>query len=167
MQVLCFQVLARNVWAVFSTLASGCTKARLATCLLHNSELQFRLLGALEPLDLALRMNGSVAMVLPSRRESFGMVFIEALLSGCPVIYPKGAAIDGYFDDATFAIAVEARNPRLIADAMQHAVREQTTIKAALADAQASGALDRFSNDAIARDYGAAVRSGLVAPSPA
>ena len=124
------------------------------------------LLGTLEPVDLALRMSGSVAMILPSRRESFGMVFIEALRSGCPVIYPKGAAIDGYFDGAPFAIAVDARNPSLIADAMQHAVREQTTIKAALADAQASGALDRFSDDAIARDYGAAVQSGLAEALP-
>ncbi len=37
--------------------------------------------------------------VMPSHRETFGTVYIEALSQGLPVIYTKGQGIDGYFED--------------------------------------------------------------------
>jgi glycosyltransferase involved in cell wall biosynthesis len=48
-------------------------------------------------------MNGYAGYTMISKRESYGLVFIEALLAGCPVAYPKNAAIDGYFDGHDFA----------------------------------------------------------------
>lgn len=36
--------------------------------------------------------------VMPSLRETFGTVYIEALSQGLPIIYTKGQGIDGYFD---------------------------------------------------------------------
>ena len=35
--------------------------------------------------------------VMPSLTETFGIVFIEALSQGLPLIYTKGQGIDGYF----------------------------------------------------------------------
>ena len=122
---------------------------------------RIELLGHRTPDDLSKLMNESMALVLPSRRESFGLVFIEALRSGCPVIYPSGAAIDGYLNEASFAIPVEARNPGAIAAAMRHAAANQTSIKADLLAWQERGGLDRFSDQRIAADFTAGLESAL------
>ncbi len=38
--------------------------------------------------------------VMPSKAETFGLVYIEALLQGLPVLYTKGEGIDGYYDSS-------------------------------------------------------------------
>lgn len=39
--------------------------------------------------------------VMPSFRESFGTVYVEALSQGLPIIYTEGQGIDGYFDQGS------------------------------------------------------------------
>lgn len=41
--------------------------------------------------------NASDLFVMPSRGETFGLVYVEALSQGIPVIYTKGEGIDGFF----------------------------------------------------------------------
>ena len=102
---------------------------------------------------LVQALNTAKVMVVPSQRESFGMVFIEALLAGVPVIYPKGRAIDGYFDGAPFAIGVDPDDPAAIADAIMHALTNESALKAALATWQASADAAAFQRPAIARTF--------------
>jgi glycosyltransferase involved in cell wall biosynthesis len=103
------------------------------------------------------RMNAAAAFVLPSLRESFGLVFVEALFAGLPIIYPQGMAVSGWFDDCPFAVPVPPRDPGALADAMDHAVRSEARLKAALAEWQASGKAERFRRSAIAQAYGDAL----------
>ncbi|MFM7349155.1 MAG: glycosyltransferase [Erythrobacter sp.] len=111
--------------------------------------------------EVAARMNAATAFVLPSLRESFGLVFIEALFAGLPIIYPQGIAVSGWFDDCPFAIPVPARDPAALAEAMAHAARSEERLKQALARWQASGAADRFRRTAIASAYGDALAAAL------
>ena len=106
-------------------------------------------------------MNGAAVFVMPSKRESFGMVFIEALLAGCPIVYPRGAAVDGFFDGAPFAIGVDARSPERIAEAIACLLRETDERKAALAQWQASGAMERFRRERILRDYATLIEGAI------
>ena len=103
--------------------------------------------------ELGPIMNGAIAFVMPSKRESFGLVFVEALFAGLPIIYPRNASVDGYFDGLPFAIAVDARRPREIAEAIRHVIANEGALKAALAQWQQSGGLERFSRSAIAATY--------------
>ncbi|OJV28646.1 glycosyltransferase [Sphingomonas sp. 67-36] len=112
-----------------------------------------RRIGALEPAALQQWMNGCAAFALPSRRESFGLVFVEALLAGCPIVYPRGAAVDGWFDDCPFAIGVDARDPRAVAEGMNMLILENDARKQALAEWQRSGAAARFGREAILAGY--------------
>jgi glycosyltransferase involved in cell wall biosynthesis len=98
-------------------------------------------------------MNGAAVFALPSWRETFGMVFVEALLSGCPIVYPEGRAVDGYFEGAPFAIAVPPRDAGALADAMVTLVRDQERRKAALTRWQEDGGAARFRRDAILASY--------------
>ncbi|WP_298669351.1 glycosyltransferase [uncultured Sphingomonas sp.] len=112
-----------------------------------------RRIGALTPADLQRWMNSCAVFALPSRRESFGLVFIEALFAGCPIVYPRGAAVDGWFDDCPFAIGVDARDPRAVARGMDMLIVENDVRKQALAEWQQSGAAARFGRDAILAGY--------------
>ena len=88
-------------------------------------------------------------LVVPSFRETFGMVYLEALSQGCIIIYSRGQAVDGIFDDPDIQYRVDP-----------HSV---TDIRAAMADAVQSGCridpqrseelLDRFKVPAVVATY--------------
>jgi Glycosyltransferase len=48
--------------------------------------------------------------VMPSFRESFGTVYVEALSQGLPIIYTRGQGIDGYFDQGTVGYSCDPQN---------------------------------------------------------
>lgn len=115
------------------------------------------LTGEMDRATLRQTMNRASGFILPSLRESFGLVFVEALLSGLPIAYPKGAAVDGYFDGCPFAIPVDARSMEEIAQAMVSLLQNSAEMKAELARWQRSPAARRFLPEAI----GANFRAGL------
>ncbi|OYX61068.1 MAG: hypothetical protein B7Y89_14515 [Novosphingobium sp. 32-60-15] len=119
--------------------------------------------GPMDRETLRTRMSQATGFVMPSRRESFGLVFIEALFCGIPIIYPAGAAVDGYFDGAPFAIRVDATDPAAIANAMLHIQKNEAGIKLALEQWQHSADAQRFTRVAIAQAFA----SGLHAASGA
>jgi glycosyltransferase involved in cell wall biosynthesis len=55
--------------------------------------------------------------VLPSFAETFGLVYVEALSQGLPVIHSRGQAIDGLFPEGIISEPVDPRSPDSIADA--------------------------------------------------
>ena len=120
-----------------------------------------RLVGTVVPEQIQAWLNASTVFALPSRRESYGMVFPEALLSGTPVIYPRGAAIDGFFSGSTFARAVNASSPDAVAAALECILRDPAAAKADLAQAQTTGALEHFRRSSILRSYSAFLAAAL------
>ena len=57
--------------------------------------------------------------VMPSFAESFGLVYIEAISQGLPIIYTKGEGIDGYFAPNEVGIAVNPHNKSEIKSAIK------------------------------------------------
>lgn len=82
-------------------------------------ENQITFTGALSREEVASWMNKCHAFVLPSRYETFGVVYIEALASGKPVIGTfNGGAEDIVSKDV--GILVEVDNIKDLSDAMDH-----------------------------------------------
>ncbi len=48
--------------------------------------------------------------VMPSKYETFGLVYAEAMSQGLPLIYTKGQGFDGHFEDGTVGYAVDAND---------------------------------------------------------
>jgi glycosyltransferase involved in cell wall biosynthesis len=104
---------------------------------------------------LPQRLNRACGFILPSRRESFGLVFVEALFAGLPIAYPKGRAVDGWFDGLPFALKVDPSSISAIAAAMDRLVAAEADFKAALAEWQDSPEAKRFTRPAIAESFAA------------
>lgn len=58
-------------------------------------------------------------IVLPSFGETFGLVYVEAMSQGVPVIYSKGQGIDGYFKDGEVGYAINPYDNKDIAEKIE------------------------------------------------
>jgi glycosyltransferase involved in cell wall biosynthesis len=47
---------------------------------------------------------------MPSKFETFGLAYIEAMTQGLPVVFTKNQGIDGYFKAGEIGVAVENNN---------------------------------------------------------
>lgn len=56
---------------------------------------------------------------MPSKPELFGLVYIEALSQGLPIIYSKGEGIDGFFEEFPVGSSVDSENVESIAEGIK------------------------------------------------
>jgi len=68
--------------------------------------------------------------VLPSHTETFGLVYVEALTQGLPIVYTQGQGIDGYFESGKVGYAVDSKNITEIAQAISLAINNYTLLAA-------------------------------------
>lgn len=66
--------------------------------------------------------------VMPSKHESFGRVYAEALTQGLPIVYTKNEGFDGLFDDGFVGYSVECNDYRNIADRIEDIINNYSQI---------------------------------------
>lgn len=123
------------------------------------------LAGPIANAQMPAYFNRATGFAMPSLRESFGMVFIEALFCGAPVLYPAGRAIEGYFDGMDFAIPVDPKDTASIFDGLSRLVRDELRLKSLLATWQHSTEAARFTRESIARRYADGLWQALATPT--
>lgn len=69
--------------------------------------------------------------LLPSGRETFGLVYAEALSQGLPVLYTRGQGFDGQFPDGEVGYAIDPNDPDATADAVERILAEYGRFSAA------------------------------------
>lgn len=159
-------IAARQVPGTRLAVAGGGTPEQTGCCDRIIAGHPCVLEGALPPDQVPARLNHARGFVLPSLRESFGLVFIEALLAGVPIAYPADWAVDGHFDDAPFALRVNNRSVSGIADAMARLMRDEAPLKRALATWQQSDAAGIFKRKAIGDAFAAGLDAAMATPAP-
>ena len=60
--------------------------------------------------------NQNNIFIMPSKKETFGLVYAEAMTQGLPVIYTKGQGFDGQFEDGKIGYAVNPKDKNDISD---------------------------------------------------
>ncbi|MEL7528119.1 MAG: glycosyltransferase [Pseudomonadota bacterium] len=122
-----------------------------------NGATSFVRKGPIAHREVQTMLNAACGFAMVSKRETFGMVFLEALLAGCPVVFPKDWAIDGFFDEASFALGASANDFGSIESAMEKMIVDQRSMKQELADWQESGKLARFQRSSVVQTYKTAI----------
>ncbi len=122
---------------------------------------QIKMVGALPQAGMQACFNQATGFALLSLRESFGMVYSEALLAGLPILYSKGRAIDGYFEEGDFSLTADPLDSDYIARKLVTLCQEEASMKSRLKDAQDAGVLDILQRDHIAATYSDALRNCL------
>lgn len=93
------------------------------------------------------------AFILPSRRESYGMVYVEALFAGLPILFTKGWGVDRMFDNDLVGVACAPSSSEEVTAGIAKLVREEASYKTRIADAQKAGAFDHVRQEVIHRAY--------------
>lgn len=66
--------------------------------------------------------------VMPSIKESFGLVYAEAMTQGLPIIYSKGQGFDGQFDDGVVGYAVDSKDYHDLSNRLKMIIENYQTI---------------------------------------
>jgi glycosyltransferase involved in cell wall biosynthesis len=69
--------------------------------------------------ELRQMFEKSDIFVMPSITETFGLVYVEALTQGLPVIYAKGQGFDGYYKDKNIGYGVNPSDSNDIAEKIE------------------------------------------------
>ena len=113
-----------------------------------------RLLGRLDNAAVTEALPRYLGLALPSFNETFGMVYLEALFAGIPILYGRGTGIDGYLEGLDVGAAAEPGNVPEIAAALEDILDRNADLRRTIA-AAAGEMHDRFDRNAILARYNA------------
>ncbi len=103
--------------------------------------------------EVQKHLNKYTAFVMPTLTETYGMVFIEALFSGIPILYTEGRGIDGYFDDVEIGYRCKPASVEDIVKGIEYLIENEKTLKENIKDLQQNGFFLKFDKYEIAKKY--------------
>lgn len=127
----------------------------------HELENHIRIMGPTPNTSLQQIMKDYIALILPSKKESFGLVYVEALLSGLPIMLNKKRGIINMLPTEKMGYGCDASDPHDIANGYLHLIEHQKNLKAGIEDMQAQGELDLFLSENILNTYKGVVNQVL------
>ncbi len=86
--------------------------------------------------------------VMPSKTETFGLVYAEAMSQGLPVIYTRGQGFDGQFPEGEVGYSVPYDSPAKIAKRVRDIINRYDTISN-----NCINKVGKFNWDKIAKSY--------------
>lgn len=125
-----------------------------------------RLSGPVANAEISQTLKRYAAFVLPTLRESYGLVHAEALFAGLPIVHSRGMGIDGVLPESTYMAGCDPRSVASIAEAMETLIRNEAAAKEALREAQARGDLDPIRRKAVLDTYSSGLAQIFQSPAP-
>lgn len=114
----------------------------------HNRYAKY--LGFLGKEDLMKIYRENDIFIMPSFTESFGLVYVEAMTQGLPVIYSKGQGFDAQFPEGTVGYHVESSNVNDIANVIKMIAEKFESISGNCVEASRKFSWNDISNEFIA-----------------
>ncbi len=121
---------------------------------------RIRLRGKLSNDAFLAELPTALALALPSRNETFGMVYTEALFAGVPILYGRNTGIDGHLHGLDVGVAVAVDDTSAIADGLLTLIERNAPFRAMIARS-AGDLFQRFNPDGLIARYMADLEDGL------
>lgn len=78
--------------------------------------------------ELIQQYRDADVFVMPSKHETFGLSYVEAMSQGLPVLYSKGQGFDGRYPDGAVGFSVNSRDAKDIANCIEQVLGNYTDI---------------------------------------
>lgn len=75
-----------------------------------------------QPEEIIMEMRMANAFIMVSKPETFGLVYVEALSQGLPIIYAQGQGFDGFFPDGYVGYSAIAGDVVCIAEKIENLI---------------------------------------------
>ena len=103
--------------------------------------------------DVAKVLKDYAAFVLPTLRESYGLVHAEALFAGLPILISRDMGIDKILPECEFIKPCDPRSESSVAGSIGELIQHELIAKTELADAQKNGVLEPLRRNSIVNTY--------------
>lgn len=118
-----------------------------------GAESRVRLMGPLSHAKVQSTINRYTAFVMAPRRETFGMVHVEAVLAGVPILWSKGRGIDGLFDGFHIGCRCDPNSAAEVADGIRFLVENEGELKKSIARRQSDESFQPLRRNGIGKRY--------------
>jgi glycosyltransferase involved in cell wall biosynthesis len=118
-----------------------------------NAEDRVHLMGPLAHAKVQSTINQYTAFVMAPRRETFGMVHIEAVLAGVPILWSKGRGVDGLFDGFQIGCRCDPNSVTEVADGIRFLVENERRLKESIARRQSDDSFRSLRRRGISARY--------------
>jgi glycosyltransferase involved in cell wall biosynthesis len=92
-------------------------------------------------------------LLMPSKHETFGMVYVEALKSGLPILMCKGTGINGFVEEKDYIFKVSYGDINAIKSALFELINEQVELKIKINNDLNNGDYTLFEREEIISSY--------------
>jgi len=111
------------------------------------------LIGVLPHPKLIDRLKNSKALLMPAINETFGMAYIEALASGCPIMYMKNTGVDGHLDDLDIGVKLTCQTSDEIKRGILELEKNYQQFSDNIWSINKAGELEKFTGEVVVRHY--------------
>ncbi|MES1155320.1 MAG: glycosyltransferase [Pseudorhodoplanes sp.] len=118
-----------------------------------GAEEHVRLMGPLQHAKVQVTINKYAGFVMAPRRETYGMVHVEAALAGVPVLWSKDRGIDGWFNGMGIGRACDPNSVQDVAEGIRFLLDNERPLKEQIARRQRDGSFRPLRRDGISAGY--------------
>jgi glycosyltransferase involved in cell wall biosynthesis len=122
-----------------------------------GADRQLRLLGPTAHGAVQKTMNGYAAFLMPTRRETYGMVHVEAILAGVPILWSRDRGIDGLLKDPHVGYRCDPSSVDDVVAGIECLLDREPEFKHRIGELQSTGAFEHLRRSAIAARYRALI----------
>lgn len=112
-----------------------------------------QLKGHIDHKQLLKEMHEYKGMLLPSANETFGMAYIEALVTGNVILFHENTGVDGFFDDVCPGVGVNNQSTSSILCGIKELESNYDDYYSSVCDMQAQKYLSMFTGKYIGKHY--------------
>ncbi|GAA3912664.1 glycosyltransferase family 4 protein [Litoribacillus peritrichatus] len=93
------------------------------------------------------------SFLMPTTSETYGMVYIEALFAGVPILYSKNQGVDGYFDEVDIGVKVIPSVKKSILKGITELVSMRSDYVENISKLHENGFFDKFKKKSIVNSF--------------